>query len=501
MHSSRCWLRLAGAASAFLWCGWVTNVFAQTGDADVTQVYVTKTQLSQQTSSASPTPAPSPFTIRLGANGLPTRPNAISSGFFQKPGSPALLNLSSDGNGNVFLDGGRFSSLTALNAAFPNGPYEFNLQTATNPIAYNASFQIINDEYPTTRPRITSGTWASGGLQIDPAQSFTFTWPAFITNVPAANITFQIRDDTGLLIVNRTFAANVTSTVLSPGTLAAGQYYTANLSFHNRRILFQDTFTGWIATYALRTDFTIATIGGVPTLSGPSSPLGTVGQFFVYQVIATNHPFSYSSTALPAGLSFNSTLGIIHGIPTNPGTTTVQLTAQNIDGVSAPKTLTPTIQAAPASGPIITSSTSALGYADRPFKFQVVAKPATPAARITATGLPAGLNLDPVTGIISGETKSVGSFSVNLTVNDGNFRAFGFLQLTFTNDPGYPAITNADIVTVPRGQPFTYVIATGASDPADPVTYSFEGTLPPGLTFNAATGTISGTYTGPLPTE
>lgn len=286
--------------------------------------------------------------------------------------------------------------------------------------------------------------------------------------------------------------------MLSAGTLVAGQYYTASLTFHNRRIPFQDTFTSWAATYALQTDFKIATIGAVPALSGPSSPMGTVGQFLVYQVIATNHPFSYSSTALPPGLNFNSTLGIIHGVPTTPGTTTVQLTAQNIDGVSAPKTLTPTIQPAPTSGPIITSSTSALGYADQPFKFQVVAKPATPAARVTATGLPAGLTLDPVTGIISGATKSVGSFSVNLTVNDGNFRAFGFLQLTFTNDPDYPAITNADVVTVPRGQPFTYVIATGASDPADPVSYTKEGELPPGLSFNAATGTITGTYSGPL---
>jgi hypothetical protein len=74
----------------------------------------------------------------------------------------------------------------------------------------------------------------------------------------------------------------------------------------------------------------------------------------------------------------------------------------------------------------------------------------------------------------------------------------GFLQVTFTNDLAYPAITNADTVTVPRGQPFTYAIATGASDPADPVVFSFVGTLPPGLSFNAATGTITGTYSGPL---
>ena len=494
------WFRLAAVGSVLLFSAWATKALAQSqvGDADVRLVYVNKIQLFQQTSPTTPTPAPNPFTIKLGADGVPTRPNAISSGIFQKPGSSALLNLNSDGAGNVFFEGGRFATLAELNAAFPNGRYDFNLQTATTPFGYSAFVTINNDSYPGTTPRITSGTWATGGLQIDPAQSFTFTWPAFSTTFPDANITFQIRDDAGALVLNLILPANTTSTVLQANVLAPGQYYTASLSFNNRQFQFRDTFTTWASTYARQTDFKIATIGAVPALSGPSSPLGTVGQFFVYQVIASNHPFSYSSSALPPGLNFNSTLGIIHGVPTTPGTTTVQLTAQNIDGISPPKTLTPTIQAAPSSGPIIVSSTSALGYSDRPFKFQVVARPATPAARVTAAGLPSGLTLDPVTGIISGTTKSVGSFSVNLTVDDGNFRALGFLQLTFTNEPDYPAITNADIVTVPRGQPFTYVIATGASDPADPVSYSMVGTLPPGLSFNAATGTITGIYSGPL---
>jgi hypothetical protein len=75
----------------------------------------------------------------------------------------------------------------------------------------------------------------------------------------------------------------------------------------------------------------------------------------------------------------------------------------------------------------------------------------------------------------------------------------GFLQLTFTADPDYPVITNANIVLVPRNQAFSYKIETpGADDPADPPAYTMFGTLPPGLGFDAATGIISGTYTGPL---
>jgi hypothetical protein len=84
-------------------------------------------------------------------------------------------------------------------------------------------------------------------------------------------------------------------------------------------------------------------------------------------------------------------------------------------------------------------------------------------------------------------------------LTDGNLSATATLQLTFTADGNYPVVTNADTVIVPRGQPFTYTIATpGASDPNDPPSFAMVGTLPQGLVFNAATGTISGTYTGPL---
>ena len=101
-------------------------------------------------------------------------------------------------------------------------------------------------------------------------------------------------------------------------------------------------------------------------------------------------------------------------------------------------------------------------------------------------------------GLISGTTNAVGSFSVNLTVTDGGFTVSGFLQLTFTSDTAYPVITNANKVILRQG-PFSYTIATpGALDPVDPPTYTIVGTLPAGLVFNAATGTISGTYTGPL---
>src|SRR5205814_9889729 len=152
------------------------------------------------------------------------------------------------------------------------------------------------------------------------------------------------------------------------------------------------------AVYLLQTDFKIATISGPPVLNGPTSVIATLGQLFVYQVIASNHPASYTATALPAGLSFNSALGVITGVPTSTGTTQVQLSATNADGggfanvaiqVTRPSTIPPIA---------IISGTSAYFYAGSPFTFQVASQGATSKARIAATGLPAGVRIDPITG-------------------------------------------------------------------------------------------------------
>ena len=464
------------------------------GDFDVGLVYVNKTQSFQQKGpgTSNVTPKTNPFSFQLGANARV--PNGLVSGQFRLP-TPATVfqNLSKDAAGNLSFNGGSFATQAALNAAFPNGSYLFNFVTASAPVNYSATVPITGDAYPNVSPLINAGTWSSGALQVDATQIYNFSW-----NQVAGTQVFQILDASNTVVISRTLT-NSTGTSIAANTLQPGQYYTATLSYQTRQQAFLDTTTQWLATYAIQLDFKIATINTLPAVTGPSAPLGTVGQMFVYQIIASNHPFSYGVSALPPGLTLNSTLGIISGIPTATGTTAATLSAQNIDGVGTKSTFAITVQAAPKPGPVIVSSTSAHYFSGQPFKFQVVTQGATSAARITATGLPAGLTLDPVTGKITGTTNAVGSFSVNLTVTDGSFTVAGFLQLTFTADTAYPVISNADTVLLPKGQPFNYQIVTpGATDPNDPVVYNMIGTLPQGLGFDAATGKIFGTYTGPV---
>ena len=88
---------------------------------------------------------------------------------------------------------------------------------------------------------------------------------------------------------------------------------------------------------------------------------------------------------------------------------------------------------------------------------------------------------------------------MTLTVTDLGLTATATLQLSFTADPARPVIISPGSAFLTPGEFFTYTINVSATcGSSDVTTLSFIGTLPAGLTFNAATGTISGIYTGLL---
>jgi len=497
LHYSRKFSRLCLAATAAGGLFFAVAIPPASADVnDIADIFLIKAQENRQTSPADPLAITNPFSFQVGAN--PRAVNSILSAAFQSPAAP-FRNMDPLGGGNFYFFGGSFATLAALNAAFPSGTYNFAFQTVTPPTGYNTPVLFTGDNYPSTVPKILNTEWVSGALQIDSTNDFVFAcniFSPFATNGDS-EIGIQIFDAANNLVFSISAITPTTSFTMPANTLQENQYYNAVLAFVNRTTTILGTTTTAIANYQVRTDFKIATISGIPVLSSPSFIQGTVGQPFYYQIVATNHPFSYSADPLPPGLTFDSTTGIINGTPTSSGQTSVTLQAQNSVGVGFNQ-VSPDIQSAPPAGPIIVSSTCALGYTGRPFTFKVSTQRATIAARVTQTGLPNGLNLDAGTGVISGTTTFAGSTLVNLTVNDGSFTATGSLELTFTADAGYPVITNANTVTVQRGRPFSYTIATPGADPTDPLVLSYLGTLPQGLSFDPATGTISGIYPGPL---
>jgi PKD repeat protein len=87
----------------------------------------------------------------------------------------------------------------------------------------------------------------------------------------------------------------------------------------------------------------ISPAANTPVIVSSQTATGQLSTAFSYQITATLSPTAYVATGLPAGLSINSTTGLISGTPTTSGTFPVTLTAVNANGSGKPVTLTITI--------------------------------------------------------------------------------------------------------------------------------------------------------------
>lgn len=92
-----------------------------------------------------------------------------------------------------------------------------------------------------------------------------------------------------------------------------------------------------------------ATIVSPPVINPGQSAAGFSGSAFSYQITATNDPTSFAlvSGALPAGVTLNTSTGVISGTPSVSGSFTPSFTATNTAGTSLPESVSIAI-AAPA---------------------------------------------------------------------------------------------------------------------------------------------------------
>lgn len=142
--------------------------------------------------------------------------------------------------------------------------------------------------------------------------------------------------------------------------------------------------------------FSLVVNPAAPVVTG-GAVTGKTGVQFTYQIKAVGVGITkYGANGLPAGLTVNTTTGIISGIPTTVGQKTVLLTATNITGTGT-AILTINITQGP---PVITTTSLPSGTEEQPYQFQMSATNSP--TSWTASGLPNGLIINSVTGLISG---------------------------------------------------------------------------------------------------
>jgi len=230
--------------------------------------------------------------------------------------------------------------------------------------------------------------------------------------------------------------------------------------------------------------WTINVLIAKPVITSAGTASGYIGVPFAYQITATGSPTMYACGTLPAGLTLNGATGLISGTPTVAVTNlSVIVEADNAGGYGYIY-LSLTITTEPV--PVVTSATAAAAQVGSAFSYQIAAINAPTA--FTATGLPAGLAVDPVAGAITGTPTATGVSTV--TISASNAGGTGSATLTITVASATPVITSATTDNATVGTVYSYQITASNL----PTSYGATG-LPDGLSVDPVAGTISGTPT------
>jgi hypothetical protein len=213
---------------------------------------------------------------------------------------------------------------------------------------------------------------------------------------------------------------------LPAGSLPAGIILNANtgLIAGTATVTGSFSFTVRVSDSASRTgqkSISIAVSGPPPEVTTGVLPSILRGAAFSFQLRAAGgtppYRWAVSSGALPSGLALDRNAGTISGITLASGSFSFTLDVTDADSRTARKALSITVLAPPLS---IVVADSVEVLKGSPLNLQINAAGGTPPYTwsVTSGELPAGINLNPGTGALTGSPGSSGIFIVTISVRD-----------------------------------------------------------------------------------
>lgn len=237
-----------------------------------------------------------------------------------------------------------------------------------------------------------------------------------------------------------------------------------------------------------------------PTVTSAAGLAGAVGTPLRYGLTATDGATGFKAHELPPGLAFDPASGTLAGVPTAAGKFPVAFAATNAVG-HGPATVTLAVTASPPAPSLVNNEltvNTTVGVSGVIYRVQAANSPAS----FAASGLPPGLSVDPVSGVVSGTSTTAGTFPATISATNAGGSASAAVTFRVAANPS--SAPGLSFFAVQRGTVGGSFSTSALSSANDSTRYRAGGPLPPGLFLHPFTGeifgvpTTAGTFSLPL---